>query len=64
MNSQLSVIVAQSRQQDLHRAAAQAREADAITRTNRSRRLRSLVGLLKPARAQPVSASRTHSAAA
>jgi hypothetical protein len=64
MNSQLSVIVAQSRQQDLHRAAAQAREAATITRTNRSRRLRSLVGLLKSTPARPVQASQAHTTAA
>jgi hypothetical protein len=60
MNSQLSAIVAQSRQQDLHRAAAQARQAADIKRTSRPRRLRSLMGMLKPAPAQPVQSSSAH----
>ena len=61
MNSQLSLAVAQSRQQELHRAAAEARHAAALaSATTRSRRFRSLLGIFKPAPAQPVQARPAH----
>ena len=61
MNSQLSLAVAQSRQAELHRAAARDRQAAAVAGDPKhSGRLRSLLGIFRPAPAQPVQARPAH----